>query len=95
MPNQFAAEHAAIVNLRKKYPNAGKLTLAKRIAGRSFDLKADNDVARAANGSLSPNTSGRTVLSIYSVIRRFDRSVKRLVQNAAEKANTGLALASA
>ena len=62
----FAAEHSAIKRLRGMYPQEGPWILARRIRSNSF-----------CGGSRAEKLavvipSGRTLYSIYSVIRRYD-----------------------
>lgn len=59
----YAGEVAAIRRIRAANPKVAAMTLAKGIACREY------------TDSVYTN-SGRTVLSIYSVIRRYDAAVK-------------------
>lgn len=64
VPSFYAREAEAIRTLRAKYPTLPQLTLAKRIRARDFEDNLDRSNAMS--------TGTREVLSIYSVIRRFD-----------------------
>lgn len=68
MPNDstgLKAERDAIITLRKTYPDMPAKRLAKKIFSRDFGIYSDD--FRTAHRS-----SFRPLLSIYSVIRRFD-----------------------
>lgn len=87
MARKNPLEIATIVNLRKKHPTMGKLTLAKKIVRIEFDDKADNDLALKIG-------TGRTILSTYSVIRRYDKQQAAFAKAAnASTPAAGLALA--
>lgn len=74
-PVQAKAEREAIHKLRVLHPLINQLTLAKRIRARDFVMPEDINTARLTNS--------RPVLSIYSVIRRFDAAKKSAVPQAA------------
>lgn len=61
---RFGDEKAAIEALRAKFPDTAQKTLARRI--REMDFKMEDNKAMALKAST------RSLLSIYSVIRRYD-----------------------
>jgi hypothetical protein len=69
---QYADEVAAIESLRAKNPKTGQKQLARQIQARNFVTTEEQ--------KLSGKTLGRTLLSIYSVIRRYDKRIKGVVQ---------------
>lgn len=74
-PVQAKTEREAIHKLRALYPFVNQLTLAKRIRARDFVTIGDIETARLTNS--------RPVLSIYSVIRRFDAAKSSAASKAA------------
>jgi hypothetical protein len=66
----YQSELDAIRSLRDAFPNEGPKKFANRIHARGFD--------NADHKKLAANTQLRTILSIYSVIRRHDASKKKL-----------------
>lgn len=73
----YASEITAIESLRAQRPSDKQMTLAKNI--RKGNFTDPNQKSLAA----SVTANGRSVLSIYSVIRRFDAKVKALVEQVA------------
>lgn len=77
MPGQFSYEVVAIQQLRAKFPSMGQRTLATRITNGEFTDEANRALARRAGAIF-----GRSMLSTYSVIRRFDKANARQLQTA-------------
>lgn len=72
MSSAFHSEVLAIQKLRAKYPDIGQSTLARKIKNSTFETEADNVLA------LNAGSVGRPLLSIYSVIRRYDAKQRQL-----------------
>lgn len=69
MTGKFREEQAAIQQLRRIFSDEKQMTLAKRIRTVNFSDEKNQVLAR--------KTSHRSVLSIYSVIRRYDHDQKQ------------------
>ena len=74
---KFEKEVRSIQDLRTKYASRPALSLARQIASVNFADPADRRVAHDAIGEYSRCGASRSVLSVYSVIRRFDKSEAR------------------
>lgn len=66
----YKAEQSAIERIRAAYPNEYQLTLAKRIKSQSHFVGTELELAAEA--------SHRPLLSIYSVIRRYDAELQQI-----------------
>lgn len=76
MTPKFATEILAIKTIRNRNPGYPAKSLARRIILRAFEDFENRMLARDAVGFPSPSRPfGRSLLSVYSVIRRHDLAV--------------------
>lgn len=94
MAKKYADEVAAIRKIRDMFPTRPALALAKQIYGSKFPLdSAEQKLSYDATMGYDRETGIRSVLSVYSVLRRHD--ARRITEGLANLVESGITAANA